>query len=237
MDDAKHNHGFIQTVFNFDEENRGEMMNILQYTFISIIPLIVIVKFINKIIPDADAQKGTIEIIAEIVGELFIIFMGFYFTNKIILFIHPYSNIDYPTIVLQSLSFIFIVISMNTKISNKINILIDRLDTAWNGKTGGDNKTKKTTVKVSQPISNSSPSMYTQGPPPSSYSTSDTSLINNLPTTSAQYSTQEDPNFNAMYQNNPTQMIGANTPSYNNNDSGQIMAANEALGGNVSGLW
>ena len=233
MNDAKTNDGFIQTIFNFDDENRGEMMNLLQYTFISIIPLVLIVKLIERVIPEADNQKSSLEILVEVLGEIFIIFMGFYFTNKSILYLHTYSTIEYPTIVLQSLPFLFIILTLNTKISNKVNILIDRLDTAWNGKTS-DTKTKKVNVKVSQPISNTNNS-YIQQPMTQPMQSSDTSLINNLPTTSAQYTTQEDPNFNAMYQSNSTPLIGANSPSYNN--SNNIMAANELLGSNLSGMW
>jgi hypothetical protein len=160
--------------------------------------------------------------------------MGFYFTNKSILYIKPYSEIEYPTIVLQSLSFMFIILSMNTKISNKVNILLDRIYIAWNGGNYSNDKgAKKTGVRVSQPISNSNVSIQSQ---PQQQSYSDTSLINNLPNTTTQYTPQqEEPNFNAMYQNNPTQLIGANSPSYG--DSSQIMAANELLGSQGSGLW
>lgn len=233
MDDKKISEGFVQHVFNFDEEHRGEMLNILQYTFLSIIPLVVIIKLIERIIPEVDNQKGSIEITGEIIAEIFIFFMGFYFTNKIILYIKPYSEIEYPTIVLQSLSFMFIILSMNTKISNKVNILVDRLNTAWNGGSSNtDKKGKKTVVKVSQPISNTN---NISQPQQQQQMYSDTSLINNLPNNTTQYAQQEEPNFNAMYQNNPTHLIGANSPAYN--DGNQIMAANELLGNQGSGLW
>jgi hypothetical protein len=236
MDDKKTNDGFIQHVFNFDEEHRGEMLNILQYTFLSIIPLIVIIKLIERIIPDVDSQKGSIEITGEILAEIFIFFMGFYFTNKTLLYIKPYSEIEYPAIVLQSLSFMFIILSMNTKISNKVNILLDRLSTAWNGGNSSNDKKKKTNVKVSQPISNSNVSNQLQQQQ-QQQSYSDTSLINSLPNTTSQYTPQqEDPNFNAMYQqSSQTPLIGANSPAYN--DGNQIMAANELLGSQGSGLW
>lgn len=234
MDDKKINDGFIQYVFNFDEEHRGEMLNVIQYTFLSIIPLVVIIKLIERIIPDADSQKSSIEITGEILAEIVMFFMGFYFTNKTILYIKPYSGIEYPTIVLQSLSFMFLTLSINTKISNKVNILFDRLSTAWNGGNSSNDKKKKTNVKVSQPISNSNISNQQQQQP---QIYSDTSLINNLPNTTSQYTQQqEEPNFNAMYQQgSQTPLIGANSPSYN--DGNLIMAANEALGANISGLW
>jgi hypothetical protein len=243
MDDKKINDGFIQHVFNFDEEHRGEMLNIIQYTFLSIIPLIVIIKLIERIIPDVDSQKGSIEITGEIIAEIVIFFMGFYFTNKTILYITPYSGIEYPTIVLQSLSFMFIILSMNTKISNKVNILFDRISMAWNGgNSSNEKRTKKTNVRVSQPISNSMGSIQPQQsyqPQPQQQqqqSYSDTSLINSLPNITSQYSSkQEEPNFNAMYQSNSTPLIGAMSPP--SNDANQIMAANELLGSQGSGLW
>ena len=237
MDDKKIGDGFIQHVFNFDEEQRGEMLNIFQYTFLSIIPIIVLVKLLERFIPDVDNQKGSIEIAAEIIAEIFIYFVSFYFTNKTILYIKPYSETEYPTIVLQSLSFMFIILSMNTKISNKVNILLDRISMAWNGNSSDDKRAKKTNVRVSQPISNSNgtnQSQLMQTQQQQSYS--DTSLINSLPNTPSQYtSKQEGPNFNAMYQNNPTPLIGANTPA--SSEVNQIMAANELLGSQGSGLW
>jgi len=233
MEDKK-NDGFIQHVFNFDEEHRGELLNILQYTFLSIIPLIVLIKVIERVIPDVDNQKGSIEISGEILAEIFIFFMGFYFTNKIILYIKPYSEIEYPTIALQSISFMFIILSMNTKISNKINILLDRLYTLWNGDNYIDKRVKKINVKVSQPLSNSPQQQQQQQHQNSQQKTySDTSLINSLPNITPQYTKQDDTNYNGMYQTNPTPLVGANSPA----DTNQIMAANELLGSQGSGLW
>ena len=236
MDDKKINEGFIHHVFNFDEEHRGEMLNILQYTFLSIIPLVIIIKLTERFIPGVDNQKGSIEITFEIVAEILVLFMGFYFTNKTITYIKPFSETEYPTIVLQSLLFMFIILSMNTKISNKVNVLFDRISDAWNGGTSSDDKrTKKSGVKVSQPISNSNGSIQLQQQPQQSQqSYSDTSLINNLPNINSQYK-QEETNFNAMYQQNPTPLIGANSPP--SIDGMQIMAANELLGSQGSGLW
>jgi hypothetical protein len=239
MDDKKINDGFIQHVFNFDEEHRGEMLNIFQYTFLSVIPLIILIKITERIIPDVDVEKSSVEITGEILAEIFIFFMGFYFTNRTILYIKPYSEIEYPTIVLQSLSFMFIILSMNTKISNKVNILLDRIYIAWNGGGGNssnDKRGKKTNVRVSQPISNSGGSIQMHQQQPQQQSYSDTSLINSLPNITSQYANQEEPNFNAMYQNNPTPLLGAKSPP-SNNDSNQIMAANELLGSQGSGLW
>jgi hypothetical protein len=236
MDDKKIGDGFIQHVFNFDEDQRGEMLNIFQYTFLSIIPIIVIIKILERFIPEVDNQKGSVEITAEIIAEIVIFFMGFYFTNKTILYIKPYSQVEYPAIVLQSLSFMFIILSMNTKISNKVNILLDRIAVVWNGgNSSNDKRVKKTNVKISQPISNSSSVMQMQQQP-QQQSYSDTSLINSLPNTTVQYNNkQEEPNFNAMYQNNPTPLIGANSPALI--EGNQIMAANELLGNQGSGLW
>ena len=77
---------------------------------------------------------------------------------------------------------------------------------------------------------------YQPQPQQQQQSYSDTSLINSLPNINSQYSSkQEEPNFNAMYQSNSTPLIGAMSPP--SNDANQIMAANELLGSQGSGLW
>ena len=53
--------------------------------------------------------------------------------------------------------------------------------------------------------------------------------ITSLPVANQTNQTMSSPNFNKMYQNDPTPLVNANSPveNYDNN----IMAANEALGG------
>jgi hypothetical protein len=57
---------FFKYVFNFDEDSKNDMMNIVQYAVLAIIPIIVLNKTMQKYVPEADEEKGSAEILAEV---------------------------------------------------------------------------------------------------------------------------------------------------------------------------
>ena len=71
--------GFFKTVFNFDEDSKAEMMNLLQYMVLAIIPCVIILKAVRVLIPEEDESKGTIEIVAEIIGQIAFMAIAMYF--------------------------------------------------------------------------------------------------------------------------------------------------------------
>ena len=74
---------FFSYVFNFDHDNKMDIMNMLQYTLLAIIPILLLLKGIKHIVPEEDESKGSLEIVAESVGQIFLIMMGIWFINKI----------------------------------------------------------------------------------------------------------------------------------------------------------
>ncbi len=62
--------GFFNYVFNFDDENKKRIMNMLQYTLLSIIPVLLILRGIKHLIPEDDESKGSFEILAESIGQV-----------------------------------------------------------------------------------------------------------------------------------------------------------------------
>ena len=44
-------------VFNFDEENKATILNMLQYTLLSIIPVLIILKVIKYVVPEEDESN------------------------------------------------------------------------------------------------------------------------------------------------------------------------------------
>ena len=121
--------GFLNYVFNFDTENKAHMLNMLQYTLLTIIPVLLILRGIKHIIPEDDESKGSLEILAESVGQVILIMLAIWFTNKVIQFIPTYSGESYPKFNETSfiIPFILILATMQTKLGAKFNILIDRL--------------------------------------------------------------------------------------------------------------
>ena len=148
---------FFSYVFNFDDENKSHIMNMIQYTLLTIIPVLLVLRGIKHIIPEDDDSKGSLEILFESVGQVILIMISIWFINKIIHFIPTYSGENYPKFneVNFIIPFILILATMQTKLGAKFNILIDRLMFAITGSKEGyteeEEKEKNGGVRVTQP--------------------------------------------------------------------------------------
>jgi hypothetical protein len=149
--------GFLSYVFNFDMENKYRIMNMLQYTLLTIIPVLLILRGIKHIIPEDDESKGSIEILAESVGQILLIMLAIWFTNKIIYYIPTYSGEEYPKFneISFIIPFILILATMQTKLGAKFNILVDRFMNMLFGRKEepqGQKHQGQNVVRVSQPL-------------------------------------------------------------------------------------
>jgi hypothetical protein len=217
--------GFFKHVFNFNDDSKSEMMNIVQYAVLALIPVIIINKAMQKFVPEADEEKGSPELLAEIVGQVIIMFLGILIIHRIITFIPTYSGEKYADFSVTSiiLAMLVIVLSLQTKLGEKVSIIVDRIMELWEGpKDQKKGKKGQGNVKVSQPIS--------QNQPMTSSSMGSTS-ISSLP---QQQATQQMPDYNNMYQQDSTPLVGAATPGM---ESFGPMAANDALGGSFGSAF
>jgi len=219
--------GFIKSVFPFDEAQKATLLNILQYTILAIIPIILLLKLIKNYVPEVDDDKGSLVILVEVVGQIFVMFLALYFIHKIIVYIPTYSNVGYGDVNLISviLPTIFIIITMQTKVGEKVQLLIDRLMDVYDGQTNSkkDDKHRQTSqgqVRVTQPISQQVSSMPPPPPP---------SQMTNMKSQTNEYSIPQTPNFNNMYAGPETPLVGAATPGMDMMQ--EPMAANDVLGG------
>jgi hypothetical protein len=254
LDDGSKSKGFIKHVFNFDDDSKSEMMNIIQYALLAIIPVVGLNKTMQKFVPEADENKSSLEISAEIVVQVIVIFIGLFFVHRLITFVPTYSGINYPefSIIFIILAVLMITMSLQTKLGEKVSIIVDRLNDLWEGKSRDDKKKQKNgsgNVRVSQPISGQmSSSSYTMNQmaisPPTTTSSmlpsyNDGTSISQLPTNytqgQGQMKPEQLPNYNNMFQKDPTPLIGAATPGFG--ESFEPMAANSVLGGGGFGAW
>ena len=231
------NKNFFKHVFNFDDESKSDILNVLQYSLIAIIPIVILNKSIQKYIPEADEQKGNPEILAEIVIQIIIMFIGLLKIHRVITYFPTYSGMEYPefNIIFIILAVLMITLGLQTKLGEKISILVERLNELWEGKS--DKKKKKSgSVKVSQPISQSTnqSSMYNDGTSINSLPISDI----NSAAAAQQYamSPQQMPNFNEMHRQDTTPLVGAATPGQNEGFQMLPVAASDALGGSFGGF-
>jgi len=125
--------GFFKHVFNFNEDSKAEILNIVQYSLIALIPIVVLNKSMQKFIPEADEQKGSLEILAEVVAQVLVIFVGLLFINRIITFIPNWSGVKYPDVNIVSivLAVLLITLSLQTKLGEKVSILFERVVDLW----------------------------------------------------------------------------------------------------------
>ena len=230
MDSSDDSKGFFKHVFNFDDDSKSDVLNIIQYAVIAIIPVVALNKTIGKYVPEADDKKGSLELSAEVVIQVIVTFIGLLLIHRMITYIPTYSNTKYAdfNIMYIILAILMITMSLQTKLGEKVSILVDRLSELWNGPS--DKKKKKGNVKVSQPIAGqqilqpSQPPVYTDG-----------TAISSLP--SEPDSTQQMPNYNNMYRQDTTPLVGAASPAMTEGFGGPVAASEFLGGGGFGSAW
>ena len=241
IDDSK---SFFKHVFNFDDDSKSEILNIIQYALVGLIPVILLNKSMSNYVPEADDKKSSLELSAEIVIQIIVMFIGLLIIHRINTFVPTYSGVKYPefNIIFNILAVLMIVLSLQTKLGEKVSILIERLMDLWNGTDSSKKKSKNGkngNVKVSQPISGQQQiggSITGQMMTPQTQPTyTDGTSINSLPTSSST-PTQQMPNYDNMYQQQTTPLVGAASPGMEG-FTNEPMAANSVLGGGAFGSW
>jgi hypothetical protein len=209
--DSSDKSGFIGHVFNFNANSKEEMLNIVQYSLLAVIPIVILNKTIQRFIPDVDEEKGSIEIIIEVILQIIAMFLGIFFIDRIITYIPPYSEKKYEELMITNviLSMLLITLSLQTRLGEKVSILADRVMELWSGE--GSNAKKKKKKKVS------AGNVGQSAPPPQQYPGS--TSIGSLPAV----------DYDSMYQQQPTPMVGAASPGMV--ESMEPMAANSGGGG------
>ena len=218
---------FINYVLTLDEDNKIDLLNIIQYTVLAIIPIILILKAVKHFVPEEDESKGNLEILLESVGQIIFMLIGLWFTDRIIRYFGTYSGKEYQAFnsITFILPFLLILSTMQTKLGSKINILIERTMDLINGNNEAkENVKQEKNVKVSQPIAGQHQ--------PSQSDTLDTSqlLPSNRGLTSIPQQSTNNTDFNDMYQNTSNPLQNADAPGQN-----EPLAAND--GGSMFGSW
>ena len=126
---------FLSHVFSTTEEGKAEILNVVQYATLGIIPVVLLNKAIQRFIPEADSEKSTLELLVEIFLQTIIMFCGVILIHRFITYFPTYSGFKYENLTLTNviLAFLIIVLSIQTKLGIKVNILTDRAMEMWNG--------------------------------------------------------------------------------------------------------
>jgi len=110
--------GFFKHVFNFDEDSKAEMLNIIQYAFLALIPVVVLNKIMQRFVPEADEDKGSFEITSEILAQIIVMFLSILIIHRIITYVPTYSGEKYPIFGVTNiiLAMLVIILSLQTSL-------------------------------------------------------------------------------------------------------------------------
>jgi hypothetical protein len=148
---------FFTHVFDMTQEANGEIMNVTQYAVLGIIPVLVLNKLIQRFAPEADPDSSSIELLVEILLQVVVMFVGIIFIHRVITYLPTYSGFRYEHLTVTNvvLAFLIIVLSLQTKLGIKVNILYDRLMDLWNGTSGEEKKSNvRSRVRVNDSATN-----------------------------------------------------------------------------------
>jgi len=234
------NLGFFKHVFNFDNDSKADILNIIQYAMIAIVPMVIFNKTMQNYVPEADDQKGSIELLAEIIIQTISMFIGILLIHRMITYIPTYSGEKYPeyNVVYTILAVLMITLSLQTKLGEKVSILWDRILEMWNGereddgdKKKGKNKKGKGNVRVRQPITQEGMASMGQSAMNMSLGGGGGGMGGTTDISSLQpRQQQQQPDYNAMYGGPVNPLVNAQTPGQDMMGGGEIMAANELCG-------
>lgn len=120
---------FFSYMFSLSSTEKNEMINLIQYILLAIIPVTILLKLMKTYIPLDNPKKASIEIIIEVVLQLIITFGAFWIIHKMIMFIPTYSNSPYPrlNVIQLVIPVFFLLICMKTSLSEKVSILLERV--------------------------------------------------------------------------------------------------------------
>ena len=226
-----HKKTFLNQVFSTTEEGKGELLNVVQYALMGVIPIVFLNKSIQRFIPDVDGDKSSLELLVEISIQLILMFCGIIIIHRMIVFFPTYSGFKYDNLNLTNviLAFLVIVLSIQTKLGIKVNIIFDRLGELWNGNID-DSSINTKRVRIKQPVQTHTPSQadYLDNSTiqPDVYPPAP--ISNNKSSGNGSYDTMMRGGGGSNQSNN---MIGGGLGDYG------VMAANSVIGGSFGSLF
>ena len=224
--------GFFTYMFNYDDDTKNTIMNMLQYMLFAIVPVVVILKLIKEYVPEDDDTKNSVEIGIEVAIQLGVLFLAIWFIDRLIRYFPTFSKMPYGknNELVFVIPLLVIMITMQTKLGAKINILVDRVNEVWDGSRAQPSQ-QCNNVRTRQPIAQTHQASRGDTldsqliPPPAQMMnqnlSNNTTMINNLP------------NLNNMEQDNSR--FGNDVVNLALDYDNEPMAANGLLGGAFGG--
>jgi hypothetical protein len=146
---------FFSHVFSGSEESKAEILNVIQYSSMAVIPVVVLNKLIQRFIPEAEVDKSSLELLAEIFIQLIVMFCGIIIIHRMITYFPTYSGFKYESLTLTNVivAFLIIVLSIQTKMGIKVSLLAEQVMDLWNGSSSSEKPDAKKNMRKREPMS------------------------------------------------------------------------------------
>lgn len=230
-------------LFSVDAQYKSEVINVLQFSFISLIPVVLLNKLIQHVIPEASTNSGNLEISMEIIGQVLLLIIGLVIINRFATYFTPYSGEPYPKfgVIYFVLGLLTVLVSIQSRLGEKINILFDRFMDALSGDKSSSSSSSSSKTRKGYKKQDTIPDVQVMGRirPQST----DTTQLSALPVINQSLNTQPiQPTGNGYDQpqqystnydaNMRPPMINQEFPV-----SDEPTAANSMIGGSFGSIW
>ena len=224
---VKANAGFIEHMTKMDDETKSLLMNTMQYSALSLIPILGLQCAIDTVFPDFDESKGNFELAIEILGQLAFTMIALFFIHRLICFVPTYSKEPLNTINFITVALLYVlttVYNKNDNLGKKLQALVKKCKKMWNGEEEEKpTKQQNGNVSITRPISGLPPAVPSHQASRADYVNTQANVTPPLLPVS---STSQD-----MYQQ--PQQQEAFAPMMEQ----EPMAANGVLGGGFGSSW
>jgi hypothetical protein len=121
--------GFFQYITTFDTKVKNDLLNMMQYTLMIILPIVLMDKGITDLFSSEIDDKNNVELAFEVIGEVTLLIIGMYYSHRLVCYVPTYSGEPYTNMNFTSVLFMFVVIvfTFQTTLRSKVDILLDRL--------------------------------------------------------------------------------------------------------------
>ena len=163
---------FFSHMLSLDSAAKAQLLNLVQYSAICVIPVVVLLKLVQHFLPEHDASKSNADLAMESIGQIAVIVVGIWFIDRFVRYFRTYSGTPYspfsPTTFVAPL--ILIMVTMQSKLGQKMTALTNRVTAMAGihiGREGMDGgKAKGAPKPLPKPAPRPAPAPHPQPPPP-----------------------------------------------------------------------
>ena len=163
---------FISHMLSLDSAAKAQLLNLVQYSAICVIPVVALLKLVQHFFPEHDPAKSNADLAMESIAQIAVIVVGIWFIDRFVRYFGTYSGTPYspfsPTTFVAPL--ILLMVTMQSKLGRKMTSLTDRVAAMAGiqiGREGMEDGGKKKEGKTKHPKHHPAP-VSSPAPPPSS---------------------------------------------------------------------